>query len=179
MQLNNHFHILTGGPGSGKSAIIEQLQSMGYICCEEVGRKIIQEQLSIGGNATHWGDRLQFRELMFQRSIEDYTRLQNKESFVLFDRGIPDLIGYCYLINEPVPDAYWNAMKSYRYNPRVFIAPPWQEIYIHDKERKQDFQEAIATYEAIKKGYLACDYQIIELPKASVLDRVNFILQFA
>ena len=171
-----NFFILTGGPGSGKSAIIEQLKAQGYICCEEVGRQIIQEQLAMGGNALHWGDRLKFRDLMFARSIEDYARLQNETGFVLFDRGIPDLIGYCHLINEPVPDEYWNAVKAYRYNPLVFIAPPWQEIYVNDKERKQDFQEAIDTYESIKKGYLACGYQVAELPKSSIEDRVQFIL---
>jgi predicted ATPase len=172
----NNFIILSGGPGSGKTSIIEKLSNKGYLCIDEVGRKIIQEQIAIGGNVLHSGDRIKFRDLMFTRSIEDYLRVGERENFVFFDRGIPELIGYSYLINEPVPDEYKKAASIFRYNKCVFIAPPWEEIYQKDSERKQDFQEAIDTYNAIKKSYSECDYELIELPKTNVLERVDFII---
>jgi predicted ATPase len=53
----NNFIILTGGPSSGKTSIIEKLKEKGYLCIDEVGRQIIQEQLAIGGNALHSVDR--------------------------------------------------------------------------------------------------------------------------
>lgn len=80
-----NFIILTGGPGSGKTSIIEKIREKGYLCIDEVGRKIIQEQLAIGGNALHSGDRLKFRDLMLSRSIEDYLRVEEYENFVFFD----------------------------------------------------------------------------------------------
>ncbi len=49
--------VLTGGPGSGKSTLIEVLHRRGYPHSQEAGRAIIQEQVSIGGNALPWGDR--------------------------------------------------------------------------------------------------------------------------
>ena len=64
-----NFHIITGGPGSGKTSIIEALRERGYRCVDEVGRKIIREQVLIGGNALHWGDRAKFLELMLSRSM--------------------------------------------------------------------------------------------------------------
>lgn len=173
----NNFVILTGGPGSGKTSIIDALRHKGFVCIDEVGRQIIQEQLAIGGNALHWGDRLRFQDLMLSRSIGDYQRVQENDKFIFFDRGIPELIGYSYLINEPVREEYKNAAKIFRYHKLVFIAPPWEEIYQNDTERKQDFQEAIATFEALKKSYLECDYELVELPKIDVAQRVDFILE--
>lgn len=51
------YHIITGGPGSDKTSIIEALRARRHVCVEEVGRQIIREQRVIGGNALHWGDR--------------------------------------------------------------------------------------------------------------------------
>ena len=73
-EVRENFYIITGGPGSGKTSIIEALRKLGYHCVDEVGRKIIREQLLIGGDALHWGDRAKFLELMLSRSIGDYER---------------------------------------------------------------------------------------------------------
>lgn len=78
INIRNNFIILTGGPGSGKTSIIESLKQKGYQCVEEVGRQIIQVQLAIGGNAVHWGDRLKFQDLMLERSINDYLKVEEK-----------------------------------------------------------------------------------------------------
>jgi predicted ATPase len=96
---------------------------------------------------------------------------------VFFDRGIPDLIGYCHLIHTDVPDYLQHAVRIYRYNPLVFIAPPWQDIYQHDSERKQGWEEAVDTYTNIAAAYVAAGYQLLEIPKASVAERANFILE--
>jgi predicted ATPase len=81
--------IITGGPGSGRTAIIEALRLRGYCCVDEVGRKIIQEQMRIGGDAVHWGGRAKYLELMLSRSIADYDRVAGKAGAIFFDRGIP------------------------------------------------------------------------------------------
>jgi len=173
--MKSNYVVLTGGPGSGKSAIIDLLSTQGYACVQEVGRQIIQEQLAMGGNALHWGDRVKFRDLMLTRSIKDYEAYFQTKDWVFFDRGIPDLVGYSYLINEPVSQACQQAVQDYRYYSTVFMAPPWEEVYQNDAERKQDFQEAIDTYEAIKRGYQENGYHIVVLPKYSVSDRIAFI----
>ena len=71
-------------------------------------------------------------------------------------------------------------MKSYaenwRYNKSIFILPPWQEIYETDNERKQDWEEAVLTFEKMSETYKNYGYNIIEIPKISVRERANFIL---
>lgn len=177
LQLKNHYYIITGGPGSGKSTLLEALAIRGYKTVAEVGRNIILEELASGGNALHSGDRVAFREKMLAYSVRDYLAQSSADDLpVFFDRGIPDLIGYSYLIEEPIPQNLLEATHTLRYNPVVFIAPPWEAIYQQDSERKQDFEEAQKTYQALEKGYLENDYQLQVLPKASVAERVIFIL---
>jgi predicted ATPase len=50
------------------------------------------------------------------------------------------------------------------------------EIFATDTERKQDFAEAVRTYEALKLVYTECGYELIEIPRVPVADRVRFVL---
>ena len=96
---------------------------------------------------------------------------------MFFDRSVVDVLGYLRLVGLPVPSHVQHATEVLRHHSRVFIAPPWKEIFQQDNERKQDFDEAIRTYDAVAVAYQDCGYELIELPRASVEDRVNFVLQ--
>ena len=49
------------------------------------------------------------------------------------------------LLDLPVPAHMEKAAETFRYNRRVFIAPPWPEIFTQDSERKQTLAEAERT----------------------------------
>lgn len=177
INIRNNFFIITGGPGSGKTTLLEELKNRGFLAVDEVARQIIKEQQSIGGDAIHGKNQVKFLELMLSRSIDTFLQVNEKDKPVFFDRGIPELVGYCHLIRYEVPQYLYNAVKSYHYNNNVFIAPPWKEIYSHDTERKQSWEEALETYHRIENAYKELGYQLIEIPKASVNERVAFILE--
>lgn len=59
-----HRFILTGGPGSGKSTIIDTMIKRGFWFFKEAGRGVIQDQVNIGGNALPWANQAAFAELM-------------------------------------------------------------------------------------------------------------------
>ncbi|WP_409415470.1 AAA family ATPase [Flavobacterium sp. PS2] len=176
MNKSIHLFAITGGPGCGKTTIIEELKKRGYNCVDEVAREIIKEQVQSNGNALPWADKEKFTLLMLEHSIETYTKNKDNALITFFDRGIPDTLAYANLIGLKPPPELTEAVKKYQYNPIVFILPPWEEIYQTDTERKQSFQEAIDTYKAIKNTYNGCGYQLIEVPKLGTKERVNFIL---
>ena len=76
----------------------------------------------------------------------------------------------------PIPQFLLNSCNGLEYNSKVFIFPPWDSIFINDQERKQDFDEAVATYENMVSAYTRFGYQLVEVPKLSVEERVEFIL---
>jgi predicted ATPase len=170
------FFVLTGGPGSGKSTLIEALHAAGYARSIEAGRGIIQDQMAIAGRAVPWCDPVLFAELMLSWDMRSYHIAERSSGPVFFDRGVVDVLGYFRLLGRPVPQHVHNALQTFRYNQRVFIAPPWKEIYEQDHERKQDFQEAVRTYEAITAAYTESGYELVEVSIASVEERMRFVL---
>ncbi|OUL64263.1 AAA family ATPase [Flavobacterium sp. AJR] len=176
MNKSIYLFAITGGPGCGKTTIIEELKRRDHNCVDEVAREIIKEQVQSNGNALPWADKEKFTLLMLEYSIETYIKNKDNALITFFDRGIPDTLAYTNLIGLKPPPELIEAVKKYRYNPIVFILPPWEEIYLTDTERKQSFQEAIDTYKAIKNTYNGCGYQLIEVPKLGTKERINFIL---
>ncbi|WP_164520875.1 AAA family ATPase [Vibrio aphrogenes] len=168
--------MFTGGPGSGKSSVITELKRLGHVCAPESGRAVIQQQLTEGGDALPWADKVKFRDAMLREDQRLYHHYKDSPQAVFFDRGIVDSYGYSKLESLPIADEIIHCCKTYRYSKQVFIFPPWQEIYVNDRERKQDFSTAVATYEMMKQVYQELGYDLLEVPKASVQERVQFIL---
>lgn len=181
MHPEQHFIIITGGPGVGKTTLLNALKVKGFEHVAEVARAIIKEQVQSGGDALPWENKAAYSAHMLQRSIETYNSALNthREAILFFDRGIPDTLVYCKLAGITVTPELESAVNQYRYYKKVFILPPWEEIYTTDPERKQDFQEAVETFNMLLETYRRLGYQLIEVPKMEVDERVNFVLENA
>ncbi|KVN59307.1 ATPase [Burkholderia ubonensis] len=170
------FFVVTGGPGSGKSTLIDALERAGFARSQEAGRGVIQDQVAVDGPALPWRDRSAFAELMLGWEMRSHHLARQARGPVFFDRGVPDVIGYLRLSGLAVPAHAEAAARRFRYHRRVFIAPPWPDIYTQDAERRQDFAEAVRTCDAMVECYASYGYRLIELPRASVKARVRFVL---
>jgi predicted ATPase len=169
--------VITGGPGSGKSTLVAELAHSGIATMPEAGRSIIQDQVAIGGSALPWADRSAFAESMLSWELRSYRAAAEMSETVIFDRGIPDVAGYLRLCGLAVPDHVRRAAELYRYHRRVFLAPPWADIFTQDAERKQTFAEAQATCDAVSEVYRSIGYELIPLPLAPVRERVAFVAE--
>ncbi|ULT22966.1 AAA family ATPase [Sphingobacterium sp. E70] len=58
-----------------------------------------------------------------------------------------------------------------------YLSSPWQEIYETDNERKQTWEEAEATFNQMKSVYERLGYEVVEIPKTTVEQRYQFILE--
>ncbi|HEY8997456.1 MAG TPA: AAA family ATPase [Edaphobacter sp.] len=172
--------VITGGPGAGKTALLRELEARGYACADEVAREIIREQVELKGDVLPWADRELFARLMLERSLRQWRELQATQTMVFVDRGLPDTLCYARLVglSEDFARQAYEVCMSFRYSRTVFIAPAWEEIYVTDAERRQDFDEAIATFGLMVRTYKDCGYQLVELPKASVRERAEFVLRY-
>ena len=171
----DRFFVVTGGPGSGKSTLLALLAEQGLPHMPEAGRAVIRDEVAAGGTALPWDDRDAFAERMLTHDLNSYEDAQTKDGVLFFDRGIPDIIGYRILCGLGIPGDLTRAAESNRYNRHVFIAPPWAEIYAQDTERKQDWDEAVATHDVMVRVYQELGYVLVPLPLASPDKRAAFV----
>jgi predicted ATPase len=113
---------------------------------------------------------------MLSWELHSYRMAESQPGPVFFDRGVPDVVGYLQLMNLPVPPHMTKAVETFRYNRRVFFAPPWPEIFAQDRERKQTWDEAVQTCEALRRVYTSSGYELVELPCCPVDERLAFVL---
>ncbi|WP_114789929.1 AAA family ATPase [Niabella yanshanensis] len=179
MQQHNYF-VITGGPGVGKTTLLTELGKRGFTIIPEDARRIIQEQVAIDGDGLPWENKELYAQLMLEESRQSYRKAATSVSSVqavFFDRGIVDAVCYMMMEDMPVTRKANKWVKLCSYNRRVFILPPWREIYQTDKERKQTWAEAVRTYEAMKEVYIGYGYDVIGVPKGTVTSRTDFILE--
>jgi predicted ATPase len=99
---HTNLHVITGGPGVGKTTLIQALGHFGFNTVAEDARKIIQQQNTTGGSALPWKDKTFYASLMLQASFETYQKAitNHPEQPMFFDRGIVDTL--CYMIMEKI-----------------------------------------------------------------------------
>lgn len=172
----DRFFVLTGGPGSGKTTLIEALKAEGFTTAPEAGRGIIRDQMAIGGPALPWQDRALFAEMMLSWELRSWHSAHAEPGPVFFDRGVADTIGYLRLCGLPVPGHIKNAAETFRYACRIFVAPPWPEIFTQDEERRQTLDEAERTFQSVTSVYAELGYELVPLPLVPVEERVRFVI---
>ncbi|GLH96770.1 AAA family ATPase [Phytohabitans aurantiacus] len=175
--MSHNLIVIAGGPGAGKTTLIEALRAAGYATAPEAGRAIIQDQVAIGGPALPWKDPALFAELMLSWDLRSYRWAARRDEPVFFDHALAGLAGYYRLIGREVPEHVYAAVAAFRYSGRVFVAPPWPEIYRTDAERRQSWAEAVRTYEVVTGAYAEAGYELVELPRVPVGQRLEFILR--
>ena len=176
MRHKPNFFVFTGGGGTGKTALIRHLQARGELVVGENIRVVIREQVTAGGSAVPWIDPKACCELTTARDIADFDRLQDETRRVFFDRGLMDMYG----ANGVAPSlALVEAIRTRRYNKRVFVFPPWREIYATDNERRDDWSKMEAVFEQILTTLPELGYDPVVVPTASVAERAAFVTERA
>ena len=173
--IKNNFFILTGAMGAGKSTAIQKINERGFFCIEEPAREILKEQRKINGTGVPEKNPEEFNQLMLSRMILQYNINIDKNDIIIFDRGIPDIIGYSELLNTE-SESSSAASEEFRYNKHVFLFKGWEEIYTNDDERKMSYALAESFGENIMKIYKRLGYSTIDVPFIPAEERASFII---
>ena len=168
--------VIIGGPGTGKTTIIDGLLKTGHCCYPEISREVTLEAKKQGIDQLFLENPLLFSEMLLDGRKKQFTNATNEPHEIVFlDRGIPDVLAYMHFIGDSYPDSFDAACKTHVYT-KIFILPPWKEIYICDDARYENYEEAQLIYKHLVETYQHYGYKLIEVPKDSVENRVSFIL---
>lgn len=169
-------YVITGGPGFGKTVLIEKLREMGYQTVGEIARQIITQQMAIGGELLPWKDAIRFEKKVLEERIYFLNRV-DPEDIAFSDRGLPDQAAFSWFKGKELSSQLKAALAANRYSNKVFLTPPWRQIYRNDQIRTETFEEAEKIHQYIIKAYLENGYELIDLPFISPDDRIEFILK--
>lgn len=166
--------IISGCSGGGKSTLLAELARRGYATVLEPGRRIVAEELARGGRALPWIDPVAFLEKAVALSLEDIKHVPPHADHVFFDRGLFDALSA--LTDLTGVDRLAGNKHLERFDRRVFLTPPWPEIYVQDSERRHELDEALVEYERLVRDYPANGFVVTELERVSVAERANAII---
>jgi predicted ATPase len=170
----NQFVVISGCSGGGKSTLLGELARRGYAAIEEPGRRIVREELAQDGAALPWVDAVAFLRRAIAMALADRDSARAHQGWVFFDRGLIDAAaGFQNLTGEAVLEPLGLA---HRYHRRIFLTPPWPEIYLTDPERRHGFDFAVAEYSRLLEVYPSLGYDVLIVPKTSVAERADFVL---
>ncbi len=168
--------VLIGGPGTGKSSILNELISRGFDCMPEISREVTLKAQQKGIDQLFLTEPLLFSDLLLKgREKQFLDANKSKESFVFFDRGIPDVHAYLEFFNTDYPTYFIEKSRKHLYT-KVFMLPPWEDIYTSDNERYESFEQAIKIHHHLKKTYQQIGYKISIVPFGTIQERTNYIL---
>ena len=168
---------ITGGPGTGKTSIINLLKDHGYLCYDEISRQITLQARKDGIEQLFLTEPLLFSEKLLQGRAQQFKDANDEKTEVVFlDRGIPDVLAYMDYIGDDYPEHFVKSCEIHKYD-LVFLLPPWEAIFTPDSERYENFEQSVTIHTHLAETYTKYGYNLIEVPFRTVKERVNFILQ--
>lgn len=176
--------VVTGGPSTGKTSVIQRLEEMEFSCMEEIIRAMTSKEekekrdiLFKTNPIVSVTDPLEFNLKILGGRIEQYEYVQERnDEITFFDRGIPDVLAYMDCFGQNYGQEFENACQKYRYD-FIFLMPPWREIHVEDEQRFETYEESVRINDCLRNTYKTLGYTIIEVPKLSIEKRIDFILQ--
>ena len=81
-------YVLIGGPGVGKTTVLELLASRGYAITSETARMIIEEETRKESDVLPWKNLAKFQEVVAQKQFQIEKSSQAKVRFL--DRSIKE-----------------------------------------------------------------------------------------
>ncbi len=170
--------VIAGGPGTGKTSVINHLKARGFLCYDEVSREVTLQARKEGIDQLFLTEPLLFSKKLLEGRIQQFLNAEKEDENVVFlDRGLPDVIAYMDYVGDDYPKHFIEACENHKYD-LIFVLAPWQEIFTSDSERYENFEQAIEIHHHLLKTYMRFDYQLIDVPFGTIEARTDFVLDY-
>jgi predicted ATPase len=164
--------VLTGGPCSGKSTVLEELAKKGYNVLRETAKEIVAKRKEIPITKEESEIR---QDLIFNEQLKKEEDAEKEIGVLFLDRSLIDGLGYSVL--------YEGDSSLEKYFPKV-LGRKYDKIFLFERLpfssqgfRPETDEEANKIHDAMYNIYKRFGYEPINVLKMSVEERVSFILE--
>jgi predicted ATPase len=166
-------YVITGGPSSGKDALIEAIHAAGIPCMkEEPGREIYRKHRERLGRHLRREDRREYSVEVLEAFIAEY--LAHNAGIRFYNRGIPDGYGWEGFFGlKPTPQLE-EATARYRYDA-IFVLDPLDTFEDPDDIVWAKDREIRRVHELIVQGYYDAGYEPVFVAPDAAAARLDFI----
>lgn len=173
-EIITNWNVITGGPCTGKTTVINILSERGYKTTIEHARHYIDTQ-KINGRTVEEirQNKKEFQLGVLNMQIEEEATLDVNEQ-VFLDRALPDAMAYYQFLGLEYDDRLIEQCNKYCYN-KVFILA--RLPLTNDYARLEDEAEQIRIHNLIIKVYQSFPCPIVHVPVLPAEERVDFILK--
>ena len=169
--------VISGGPGGGKTTIINSLKNLGYFCYDEISRDLIKKGKKNDDQNLFIENPLKFSKILWKKREDQYKNslIQKKYDKVFFDRSLLDITSYLEFIGKRNLN-FEKKITNFNYD-LVFLIKPIKKFYKKDFSRFEDFNESLKIHGILKKNYQK-HFKTIKVPYKKLSKRLNFIIEF-
>lgn len=175
--LNAQRYVLTGGPGVGKTTVIQALAKWGYQTVPEVYALLYERAAQAQMLGTFFADPVALYARILEEQIAFESTLDPKMP-VFLDRSAIDIIAFAQYFKVPLSDAFCAKIEKQQYDLIFFLNPLPEYLYRQCAQRKETFGEAAYMHKLIKEVYVQSGYherQLIDVPFGTIAERMQFI----
>ncbi len=174
--------VLTGGPGAGKTTVLDVLRARGYAVGGDAARSIIRERkadgLSPRPEPRIFAEQILELEMATYASANPVNNPVNNfamSSPLFLERGVVEVVGMLKGLGVLDEQAIARLIARYPYD-HVLVLPPWEDIYQMDEERDHTFEHSVRVHESTRNWYLQLGYDVVDVPVGEPDARADFIL---
>ncbi len=135
---------------------------------------MVTAELAADGDGLPWVNEHRFAGLVMALGVRHWTAATSDLCF--YDRSLVDVVTWYERQSATVPQEVAALVRDYPYANKVFLTPPWPEIYVTDAARRHSFEDAVAEYDALLASYPAKGYEVVIVPKMGIEQRADWLL---
>jgi len=166
-------YVITGGPCTGKTVVINALKKEGFIIVPEAARLVKRRNKIYGGPLAE-----KHFDAFEEQVLQAQTRLDLKHPGVVrfHDRSFCDNIAY-YNFNHRKPSPFLMEIANrYRFDMIFYLSQ--LDFYKQDEHRPETKVEADLLHNLAREAYSMQGYTLIEIPPVSVYERIQIIKEY-